>query len=117
MEEPPVGRPERPASSFEERLQAARQKRGLEPARTREGEGMGWVDRPLAMAFRLAGEMVASLVVGVAIGWWLDRVLGTAPWLLLLFVVLGTGAGILNVWRVAVPKEDGAPKDGGAPKE
>lgn len=115
MEEPPVGRPERPASSFEERLQAARSRRGLEPAR--KGEGMGWAERPLAMAFRLAGEMVAALVVGVAIGWWLDRVLGTAPWLLLLFVVLGTAAGILNVWRVAVPKEDGAPKDGGAPKD
>ncbi|MGH7068598.1 MAG: AtpZ/AtpI family protein [Acetobacteraceae bacterium] len=108
--------PERPASSFEERLRTAREKRGLEPASQHEGEGMGWAERPLAMAFRLAGEMLASLVVGVAIGWWLDRVLGTAPWLLLVFVVLGTAAGILNVWRLVSPKDEQAPKQEGPPR-
>lgn len=108
--------PESPASSFEERLRAAREKRGLEPASKPEGEGMGWADRPLAAAFRVAGEMLASLVVGVAIGWWLDRLLGTAPWLLLLFVVLGTAAGILNVWRLVAPKDEKPPRSEGSGK-
>lgn len=112
--------PDKPASSFEERLHAARAKRGLDLASKPEDEGMGWAGRPLAMAFRVAGEMLASLVVGVVIGWWLDRVFGTAPWLLLVFVVLGTAAGIVNVWRLVAPREEGPPGadgSGKAPKE
>lgn len=100
--------------SFEERLKSARQKHGLEPAPKTEDEGLGWAQRPLAMAFRLAGEMVAALVVAVAIGWWLDRLLGTAPWLLLVFVVLGTAAGILNVWRLVAPDEKDSHRSDGS---
>ena len=44
-------------------------------------------------------ELVAALVVGVAIGWGIDRWLGTRPWGLLVFFFLGAAAGILNVYR------------------
>jgi ATP synthase protein I len=40
----------------------------------------------------------------VAIGWALDRWLGTRPILLAVFVLLGGAAGILNVWRIYAPK-------------
>ncbi|MDA8048707.1 MAG: AtpZ/AtpI family protein [Rhodospirillales bacterium] len=115
MTDPAVGQqPDGPVPSFEERLKAAREKRGLEPASKDEGGGMGWAERPLAMAFRLAGELVAAMAVAVAIGWWLDRVLGTAPWLLVLFVVLGSAAGILNVWRLFAPDGGGPPRSRGS---
>ena len=39
--------------------------------------------------------------MGGFIGWALDRLLGTAPWLLVLFVTLGFAAGLLNVIRAA----------------
>jgi ATP synthase protein I len=39
--------------------------------------------------------------VGGFIGWALDRILGTKPWLLVLFVALGFAAGLLNVIRAA----------------
>ncbi len=39
-------------------------------------------------------------MVGVAIGIGLDRWLGTTPWLMVVFIVLGAAAGILNVVRV-----------------
>lgn len=55
----------------------------------------------IGMAFRLSTEMVAGLVVGGGMGWLLDRWLGTAPWFLLVFFVLGMAAGILNVFRTA----------------
>ena len=55
----------------------------------------------LGLAFRLAVELVAGLVVGGGIGWLLDKWLGTSPLFLLVFFALGTAAGILNVFRTA----------------
>ncbi len=52
------------------------------------------------MAMRIGVELVASLVIGVGIGWGLDYVLGTSPWLLLVFFLLGAAAGMLNIYRV-----------------
>lgn len=55
----------------------------------------------LGLAFRLAVELVAGLVVGGGIGWLLDYWLGTLPIFLLVFFALGAAAGILNVIRTA----------------
>ena len=55
----------------------------------------------LGLAFRVAVELVSALAVGLAIGWLLDKWLETKPWLMLVFIVLGGAAGILNVYRVA----------------
>lgn len=52
-----------------------------------------------AIAVRVGVEMVGSVAVGVGIGWLLDRWLGTAPWLMVVFFFLGGAAGILNVYR------------------
>lgn len=52
-------------------------------------------------AFRYAGELIVGVVVGGALGWALDRQFGTAPWLMILLVVLGFAAGLLNVIRAA----------------
>jgi len=54
-----------------------------------------------ALALRLASEFVAGILVGVALGWGLDRVAGTSPWGLIGFLLLGFGAGVLNVIRSA----------------
>ncbi|MGD0017071.1 MAG: AtpZ/AtpI family protein [Verrucomicrobiia bacterium] len=44
-------------------------------------------------------DMVAATFVGAGIGWWLDNRFGTSPWLLVLFFLLGSGAGMLMVYR------------------
>lgn len=54
-----------------------------------------------ALAFRLASEFVAGIVVGAALGWGLDRVAGTSPWGLIGLLLLGFCAGVLNVVRAA----------------
>ncbi len=54
-----------------------------------------------ARAFRFVAELLVGVGVGGFIGWVLDRQLGTAPWLLVLFVALGFAAGLLNVIRAA----------------
>jgi len=54
----------------------------------------------LSFAMRVGVELVAALAVGVGIGLLLDYWLGTKPWLLLLFFVLGAAAGLVNVFRL-----------------
>nr|WP_295469046.1 AtpZ/AtpI family protein [Mesorhizobium sp.] len=56
--------------------------------------GMGY-------ALRLSSEFIAGVVVGAAIGWFVDRMAGTSPWGLIVFLFLGFGAGVLNVLRSA----------------
>ncbi len=53
------------------------------------------------LAFRLASEFVAGVIVGAAIGWGLDRMAGTSPWGLIGFLLLGFCAGVVNVIRAS----------------
>jgi ATP synthase protein I len=55
----------------------------------------------IARGFRLSTELVAGVLVGAAIGLLLDRWLGTSPWGLLVLLLLGFTAGVLNVMRAA----------------
>jgi ATP synthase protein I len=55
--------------------------------------------RGMAYGMRMAAELVAAVVVGGIIGWGLDWVLGSRPWLFLLFFLLGFVAGVVNVIR------------------
>jgi ATP synthase protein I len=55
----------------------------------------------MAKGFRLSTELVAGVLVGAIIGWLLDRWLGISPWGLIVFLLLGFAAGVLNVMRAA----------------
>lgn len=52
-------------------------------------------------AFSYAAHLIVGVGVGGFIGWALDQQFGTTPWLMILFVVLGFTAGLLNVIRAA----------------
>jgi len=105
MSEEPGGSDE----SFEERLKAARGRRGLDAPPKRPGavldeaSGSGEMS-PWGIGLRVGVELVSALVVAVAIGYGLDRLFGTLPILTAVFVPLGGAAGILNVWRLFAPK-------------
>jgi ATP synthase protein I len=55
----------------------------------------------MARGFRLSTELVAGVLVGAGIGWLIDRWLGTTPLAMLVFLLLGFVAGVLNVMRAA----------------
>jgi ATP synthase protein I len=43
--------------------------------------------------------LVAATAIGLAIGYGLDRLFGTSPWLTLTFLLFGIAAGFLNLFR------------------
>lgn len=101
-----------PGPSFEERLKAARHKQGLDapPARPADGGGLGGGalgGSPWGIGLRVGVELVSALLVAVAIGYGLDRLFGTTPILTAVFVPVGGAAGVVNLWRVFVPKDTG----------
>ena len=55
----------------------------------------------LARGLRLSTELVAGVVVGGLIGWFLDRWLGISPWAFIVFLLLGFVAGLINLMRSA----------------
>ncbi len=77
---------------LEARLKEAESRRPPEDTRSERSKG-------LSFAFRIGTELVAGIAVGVGIGWALDRWLGTKPWLMIAFFVLGAAAGMMNVFR------------------
>jgi ATP synthase protein I len=55
----------------------------------------------LSRGLRMSTEFVAGILVGAAIGWFIDWSFGTSPWGLIVFLLLGFAAGVLNVVRAA----------------
>jgi ATP synthase protein I len=51
--------------------------------------------------YKLASEFVAGVLVGGLIGYGIDYVAGTLPLFLIVFLLLGFGAGIVNMSRAA----------------
>lgn len=50
-------------------------------------------------ASRIGAEFAAAILVGAGLGWLADRFFGTSPWGILLLLLLGFAAGLMNVWR------------------
>jgi ATP synthase protein I len=75
-------------------LDKRRLERGLETAEPERRPGIG-------MALRLGADFVAGVVVGAAIGWGFDALLGTSPWGLIVFLLFGFAAGIFSLLRTA----------------
>ena len=46
-------------------------------------------------------SIIACLAVGIFLGWILDRYLGTAPWMILIFTFLGIGAAFKSIFDFA----------------
>ena len=58
--------------------------------------------RELAKYSALGLEMALSVVIGMGIGYYLDRWLGTGPWLMIVWIGLGFAAVVRSLYRAAV---------------
>ena len=53
----------------------------------------------LGLGLRIGIELVVAIGVATALGWAIDRWLGTRPWGIIVLFFLGVAAGMLNVYR------------------
>jgi ATP synthase protein I len=88
--------------SLDHRLSEIRDSRKIETGQSgSEQDAAQAKASAMAMGFRLSSELVAGVLVGAALGWGFDRLLSTSPWGLIVFLLLGFTAGVVNVMRAA----------------
>ena len=84
--------------ALNERLAAARPKTAPHHGESHHSQAQ--------LAWRMVIELVAGLGIGFGIGYGLDALLGTAPWLMVVFTLLGFAAGVKTM--IASANELGA---------
>jgi ATP synthase protein I len=90
-------------AEFRKRSSEIGQKLDAVQAKREEAERAGNIARQTAFgqATRYAADLIVGVGLGGVLGWALDQQFGTAPWLMVLLVVLGFAGGLLNVIRAA----------------
>ena len=68
-------------------------------------------DSGMSLGMRAGAEFVSSVIVGAALGWGLDWLIGTRPLFLIVFFFLGVAAAVWNVIRLTSPKGGGSTVD------
>jgi ATP synthase protein I len=112
----PSSRPPSVTADLEARIARAqaRSPAQAEAEQRRQGDMSG-----LSRGFRLASEFAAAIIVGAGLGYLIDMVLPTRPWAMVVLLLLGFAAGVLNVVRAtkemnattAVPADTPALRD------
>jgi F0F1-type ATP synthase assembly protein I len=62
--------------------------------------GYGELTRYLGLVTQVGLTMLVSIGVGFGIGWFLDHKLATGGLFLIIFILLGVGAGFWSVYRL-----------------
>jgi ATP synthase protein I len=87
---------DRRLTTLEERLRQAEQDEAVRTGRAR---------KPVDTNYRLGNQVLSYLIGGPAggalVGWVLDRIFGTSPWLLLILLFLGMAAGFWNIIKIS----------------
>jgi len=83
-------------SELDARLKVAS---NVEKART--GKAPDESPRGYNQGSRVLTELIAGPAGGALLGWLLDRLFGTSPWLLLVMLFLGFGVAFRNIYRIS----------------
>lgn len=83
-------------SELDARLKAAT---GTEKART--GMAPGKPQKGYNQGSRVLSELIAGPAGGALLGWFMDRLFGTSPWLLLVMLFLGIIVAFRNIYRIS----------------
>jgi len=87
--------------SLDHRLSAVRDGRKIGTDQSGNEDAAQAKASAMAVGLRLSSELVAGVLAGAGLGWGFDRLLSTSPWGLIVFLLLGFIAGVINVMRTA----------------
>ncbi len=68
--------------------------------------------KALSVGLNAFAEFVGALVAGGLIGWKADEWFGTAPWLLVVMLMLSVAAGFWNIFRLAKQQQSPGGNEG-----
>jgi ATP synthase protein I len=83
-------------ASLDERLRKAQTDEAARTGRDRKP-----ADRNEQLGNRVLSYLIGGMLGGAAIGWALDQLFDTSPWLLLAMLFLGTAAGFWNIIKLS----------------
>ncbi len=69
----------------------------------------------LSLGWRLGSEFFAAIIVGAGLGYLLDMFLPTRPWGMIVLLLLGFAAGVLNIVRASKELNEAAAVPPGTP--
>ncbi|MGA7105938.1 MAG: AtpZ/AtpI family protein [Candidatus Deferrimicrobiaceae bacterium] len=67
--------------------------------------------RELGKYSALGLELAIAVIIGLAIGYYLDKWLGTGPWMTVVWIGIGFAAGVRSLYRAALQSEKDLEKD------
>ena len=70
------------------------------------GRDQGEALRSIGALASAGWSFVIAILLGLAGGYFLDRALGTSPWLFFLGFLVGFAAGVANLYRAATAASD-----------
>ena len=88
-------------NTLDERLKRARRDEAIRTGTGDDGGGESY-----RLGNRVLAELIGGMVGGALIGWVLDQLLGTTPWLLLALLFLGIVAAFRNIIRLSTKRPD-----------
>ncbi len=72
----------------------------------RSGKAHQPVSKGMRQGNRVLTELIAGPLGGGLVGWFLDRFIGTAPWLLLVCIFLGIGVAFRNILKISAERPE-----------
>ena len=76
-------------------------KKKIQEAKEKIEEPAVEAPKPLGKIMKVVVEIVAAMAVGLGIGILIDNYFDNRPFFIIVFFLLGSAAGIMNVFRVA----------------
>ena len=76
-------------------------KKKIQEAKEKIEEPVVEAPKPLGKIMKVVVEIVAAMAVGLGIGILIDNYFDTRPFFIIVFFLVGSAAGIMNVFRVA----------------
>jgi ATP synthase protein I len=83
-------------TSLNQRLDAAKRDEAIRSGKVGEGQGKGY-----SQGNRVLSQLIGGPVGGAVIGWLLDRLFGTSPFLLLALMALGVVVAFRNIIKIS----------------
>jgi ATP synthase protein I len=86
-------------NSLEERLKAAHRSEAERTAPKQTGKA--FTGKGVSQGNRVLSALIGTPLGGLIVGYALDAVLGTRPWVMLAMLFLGIVAGFVQIWRIS----------------